>query len=197
MPLPFRLHRLILQMVLAVVIFSTCSQVHAAPRTCPADCPSLEETTNCESPPNTSCAQLHCQPCGTNGYFTPKALPPPAPPPVPLLQAKCIPEEDLCILEPIPGMGSVTSIAAGDLTGGGAFFRYLNGAVFEWIYGIGIAMSVLNGTFGGLLIVLSNGDSGKIDAGKTRMIWSTIGLMLLLLAGVLLQFINPLGFQNI
>ena len=49
---------------------------------------------------------------------------------------------------------------------------------------------------GGLQIVISNGDSGAIDAGKKRFMHSTIGLILLLLAGVILEFINPIGFVN-
>ncbi len=108
----------------------------------------------------------------------------------------CIARNDLCILEPIPGSG-LTSIAAGDIGNLGAFIRYINGGVWQWAFGMGIGIAVLNGTFGGLTIVLSNGDSSKIEAGKTRFLWSAIGLIILFLSGVILQFINPVGFTNL
>ncbi len=79
----------------------------------------------------------------------------------------------------------------------GAFRQYVNSGVWQWAFGMGIAIAVLNGTIGGLEIVLSNGDSGKVEAGKSRFFWSAMGLVLLLLSGVILEFINPLGFMNI
>ena len=39
-----------------------------------------------------------------------------------------------------------------------------------------------------------NGDSSKVDEGKKRFIGSAIGLAVLLLSGVILHFLNPLGF---
>lgn len=108
----------------------------------------------------------------------------------------CIARNDLCILEPIPGSGLI-SIAASDIGNLGAFLRYVNGGVWQWAFGMGIGIAVLNGTFGGLTIVLSNGDSSKIEAGKTRFLWSAIGLIILFLSGVILNFINPVGFTNL
>ncbi len=61
---------------------------------------------------------------------------------------------------------------------------------------MGVAIAVLNGVIGGFQIVMSNGDSGKVDAGKTRFISSAIGLVVLLLSGVILNFINPSGFTT-
>ncbi len=107
---------------------------------------------------------------------------------------RCISERDLCILEPIPG--GIDVIPASAAVGLGAFFYYINNGVWQWVFGIGVAMAVLNGTAGGFMIVLSNGDSGKVDAGKSRFFWSAVGLVVLLLSGVILEFLNPLGFQN-
>lgn len=106
---------------------------------------------------------------------------------------RCIPVTSLCILEPVPG--GTDEIPSGGV-GLSAFYMYVNNGVWQWIFGIGVAVAVLNGTIGGLQIVLSNGDSGKIGEGKTRFISSAIGLLVLLLAGVILAFLNPIGFTS-
>jgi hypothetical protein len=108
---------------------------------------------------------------------------------------RCIPERDLCILEPLPG--GVDVIPASSTAGLGAFLLYVNSGVWQWAFAIGVALAVLNGTVGGFMIVLSNGDSGKIEAGKSRFFWSGMGLILLLLSGVILEFLNPIGFRNL
>lgn len=104
----------------------------------------------------------------------------------------CIPKTSICILEPVPG--GPDQIPSG--LGFGSFFFYINNGVWQWAFRIGVAIAVLNGVAGGLQIVLSNGDSGKVDAGKTRFISSAIGLVVLLLSGVILNFINPSGFTT-
>lgn len=106
---------------------------------------------------------------------------------------RCIPNTSLCILEPVPG--GVDEIPSGSV-GLEAFFYYINNGVWQLVYGIGIAATVFSGVLGGFQIILSNGDSGKIDAGKKRFIASIIGLIILLLAGVILEFLNPVGFTN-
>ena len=114
--------------------------------------------------------------------------------PCPSAPNGCIDFRSICILEPLPG-GGVTSIAPGGspLT---AFYTYRDQGVWQWAFMIGVAIAVLNCVIGGLQIVMSNGDTGKVDAGKTRLLSSTIGLLMLLLAGVILEFINPIGFQS-
>lgn len=111
---------------------------------------------------------------------------------------RCIPETSLCILEPLPNPGGVVT---DEIPAGGpplsAFFRYINTGVWQWAFKIGVAIAVLNGTIGGFQIVLSNGDSGKVDLGKKRFLGSAIGLIILLLSGVILEFLNPLGFDAI
>ncbi len=106
----------------------------------------------------------------------------------------CIPETDLCILEPLPGASAQISSS-----GFQVFLDYINGAngspgLWQWAFRVGVAIAVLNGVFGGFQIVMSNGDSGAVDAGKKRFMGSAIGLAILLLSGVILHFINPYGF---
>ncbi len=111
----------------------------------------------------------------------------------------CIAANDLCILEPlpVPGGTALNAIPADKINNLGAFTTYINGGLWKWVFGIGVAVAVLNGVEAGAMIVLSNGDSGKIEGGKTRFFWSIVGLILLLLSGVLLNAINPFGFVNI
>ncbi len=106
----------------------------------------------------------------------------------------CISETDLCILEPLPG--GPPTIPADQTAGMGAFFLYVNNGLWPWAFGVGVGIAVLNCVVGGLQIVLSNGDTGKVDAGKTRFMWATLGLLMLFLAGTILSFINPQGFVS-
>jgi Type IV secretion system pilin len=115
------------------------------------------------------------------------------------LMAKAGPN-DINILEPLPG--GVTAITPGDTWAMGAFVQYMSGTlqnpngVWKWAFGVGVGIAVLNCTFAGLQIVLSNGDQAKVDEGKNRFKWSTLGLLMLFLAGTLLNFINPAGFTS-
>jgi hypothetical protein len=106
---------------------------------------------------------------------------------------RCIPSTSICILEPLPG--GVDEIPSGGI-GLEAFYYYINNGVWQLVYKIGVASAVFSGVLGGFQIIISNGDSGKIDAGKNRFIASTIALIVLLLAGVILSFLNPVGFVN-
>jgi len=106
----------------------------------------------------------------------------------------CIDEKALCLLEPVPGGPSFIPPSGIGLA---AFYYYVNNGVWQWAFRMGVAIAVLNGTVGGFQIVLSNGDQGKMDAGKTRFISSAIGLAVLLLSATILQFLNPVGFQAI
>jgi hypothetical protein len=104
----------------------------------------------------------------------------------------CIPDTSICILEPLPG--GVCEITSGNI-GLESFGTYVNRGVWQWAFRIGVAIAILNGVIAGFQITMSNGDSGKVDQGKTRFISSALGLLMLLLAGVILNFINPLGFS--
>jgi len=107
----------------------------------------------------------------------------------------CIPARDLCLLEATPG--GVNVIPASGFANLQGFFQYINVGMWKWAFSIGIAIAVLNGTFAGFQIVMSSGDSGIIASAKTRFIWSAVGLIMLLLTGVILQFLNPTGFRNL
>ena len=108
----------------------------------------------------------------------------------------CIPISSLCLLEPLPGMGS-RELVPNPADPLGMFTAYVGGGVWQWAFGMGVAFAILNGVFAGFRIVMSNGDSGEIGAAKTQFLWSAIGLIILLLAGVILQFLNPMGFVNL
>lgn len=97
-------------------------------------------------------------------------------------------DRDLCLLEPTPG--GVCYIPASTTGNMGAFFTYINQGIWGWAFGVAIGIAVLNGTVAGFQIML-----GDRDSGKERFMWSTIGLLVLLLAGVILAFINPAGFS--
>jgi hypothetical protein len=105
----------------------------------------------------------------------------------------CIPRTYQCILEPWPGMPQYfdPSAASGPLS---PFLTYVNSGVWQFAFRVGVAVAILNGVYGGFLMVKSNGESGQIDEGKQRFLWSGIGLVILLLSGAILAFINPVGF---
>lgn len=107
----------------------------------------------------------------------------------------CIPMDWLCILEPWPGMPNAMppQTAATPL---GPLLFYVNNGVWRWAFRMGVAIAVLNGVYAGFTIIRSNGDSGKVDEGKTRFLWSALGLAMLLLSGALLSFLNPFAFQS-
>jgi hypothetical protein len=105
----------------------------------------------------------------------------------------CIPETALCILEPIPGMPNQfpASLASQPL---GPFYAYIN-AAWPFIVRIAIAIGVLNGVYGGFKVITSNGDSGALDAAKEKLLWTALGIVLFVLSGVLLNFLNPDVFK--
>lgn len=106
---------------------------------------------------------------------------------------RCIPETSICILEPLPG--GVDEIPSSPVPLN-AFLVYVNRGLWTWAFGLGVAIAVQTGVIGGFQIVLSNGDSGKVDAGKKKFIGSAIGLIILLLSGVILNFLNPWAFST-
>ncbi len=107
----------------------------------------------------------------------------------------CIPRNSLCILEPLPGgPKEITPAQAKGFLGG--FLYYVNTGVWPLIFQFSVGIAVLNGVIGGFQIVLSNGESGKIDEGKNRLTWSAIGLAMILLSGTILTFLNPVGFSS-
>ncbi len=104
----------------------------------------------------------------------------------------CISMNDICLLEPLPGGAkTITSSETGDL---GALLKYFNGGLWEWALRIGVAIAVLQGAVAGLQMVSQGPD--KVAEAKQRFTWAVIGLLMLLMAGAILQFINPVAFSQ-
>lgn len=105
----------------------------------------------------------------------------------------CISPKSICILEPLPGGPKWLNPTVAPFQN---FKDYLNNGVWQFMFNIGVAIAVLNGTIGGFQIVFSNGDSGAIEKGRHRLIWSMLGLIMLVMAGVIMSFINPVAFRT-
>lgn len=163
-------------MVLAAGSLAQLSSVSTLiPATCAAgpDCKTIDCSGNVDSgadsyPVYAAC----CQEC--NGKF--------------------VSMKDLCILEPLPGGPSSFAPTTKPFA---IFWSYINGGLWQLIIGIGVGSAVFTGVMGGMEIVFGNGDSGAIDKAKTKIIWSIVGLIILLMSGVIMSFLNPVAFQNI
>lgn len=102
----------------------------------------------------------------------------------------CIPKGCICLLGGTPGGQNYICDSQNDPAWG----QYFDD-IFTWGLAIGVGLAVMNVVIGGFQITMSQGDSGKIGEGKTRIIWSIAGLMMLMFAGVILNFINPSAFR--
>ena len=71
----------------------------------------------------------------------------------------------------------------------GALNAYLN-PMLTWIIGVSAGLSVLMIIIGGLQIILSDGDQGKIGEGKTRILCAIFGLLFLVLSASILNLLN-------
>lgn len=65
------------------------------------------------------------------------------------------------------------------------------GAIYRWAAGTVGIVTVLFLVVGGVQIAAAQGDSGKIEKAKERIIQSIAGLVLLFLSGLILYTINP------
>lgn len=101
-------------------------------------------------------------------------------------EGTCYPEGTVCLLEPPPG--APKAIEPGEY----AWQLYVNDGLWQWAIMIGVGLAVLNGTIAGFQIMM-----GQRDLGKERFVWSVVGLILLLFAGVILNFINPNAFTTV
>ncbi len=121
---------------------------------------------------------------------------------------QCLGNSCVMVLEPLPGGQDCICTSASDASeygcadasgsfGNSPLFAYLNvGGAWRWGLGIGAALAVINVTIAGFQIMASNGDQAKIAQGKERILWSIFGLVLLMFAGVILNFINPNAFAQ-
>lgn len=78
----------------------------------------------------------------------------------------------------------------------GTFFTYFNLA-WPWIIGTAAGIAVLQALIGGMQMMLSGGDSGKTEEGKSKLMWAIAGLLLIGLSGVILETINPLFYRQV
>lgn len=96
----------------------------------------------------------------------------------------------LFLLQPLND--SITSLAPEpDI---GIFFTYFNTA-WPWVLGIAAGIGVLQALVGGVQMMLSGSDTGMREGGKTKIMWSLAGLLMVGLAGFILRSLNPLFYN--
>jgi hypothetical protein len=76
------------------------------------------------------------------------------------------------------------------------FFTYFN-MIWPWILGIAAGIGVLQALIGGIQIMLSGGDSGKREEGKSKVMWATAGLVMIGLSGLILETLNSTFFVQV
>lgn len=98
------------------------------------------------------------------------------------------PQRGIPLLEPLDGSprGTVVPSSAGIEI----FFTYFN-AVWPWLLGTAAGIAVLRALIGGIRIMLSGSDSGMREEGKSNITWALVGLLIIGLAGLILETINP------
>lgn len=93
---------------------------------------------------------------------------------------------DLILLQPLDD--STNSLTA--KPGIQIFFDYFN-LSWPWILGVCAGLAVLQAMVGGMQMMLGS----MRDEGKERMTWATAGLLIIALAGMILNAINPLFYK--
>lgn len=107
----------------------------------------------------------------------------------------CISNKDLCLLEPLLDFGP-KFIPASSTMELGALAYYVNDAgIWEILFSLSAAIAVLQGIVAGFQIAY--GGQSSLDQAKSRFTWAVIGLLMLMLSGVMLNFINPIAFTPI
>lgn len=72
----------------------------------------------------------------------------------------------------------------------GIFFTYFNLA-WPWVRGIAAGIAILWALIGAIEIMISGNDTGLREDGKGRIMWALAGLLLIGLAGFILNTLNP------
>lgn len=112
-----------------------------------------------------------------------------------LCHGVCISNKDLCLLEPLLGDNGPKSIPASETMKLGALKYYVNQVgVWKILFSLSAAIAVLQGIVAGFQIAY--GGQSSLDQAKSRFMWAVIGLLMLMLSGVILNFINPIGFSS-
>lgn len=73
------------------------------------------------------------------------------------------------------------------------FFTYFN---LSWplIVGSAAGVGVLQALYGGIQIMLAGSDTGRLEEGKSRLLWALAGLLMIGLSGMILETLNPVFF---
>jgi hypothetical protein len=73
------------------------------------------------------------------------------------------------------------------------FFTYFN---LSWplIVGSAAGVGILQALYGGIQIMLSGSDTGRLEEGKSRLLWALAGLLMIGLSGAILETLNPVFF---
>ena len=97
------------------------------------------------------------------------------------------PKKDLTLLQsPDDVQGKTLSPSPGI----GIFFTYFNLA-WPWVRGIAAGIAILWALIGAIEIMISGNDTGLREDGKGRIMWALAGLLLIGLAGFILNTLNP------
>ena len=94
------------------------------------------------------------------------------------------------LLEDVGG-GNTLTINTSDVAG--TFIDYFN-IITQVLFTSAVGFCILWFLIGGIQMILSGGDQGKVGEGKSRIIWSLVGLLSLALAGAVLRFLNSAFF---
>ena len=109
-----------------------------------------------------------------------------------------IPEDDsIPLLQPLDDSGDPFN--PGSITPGAniqIFYDYFNMS-WPWVLGVAAGIGVLWALVGGIQIMVSGDNTGMRDEGKNRLMWALAGLLLVGLAGLILQTLNPLYYIQV
>lgn len=101
--------------------------------------------------------------------------------------------EKIKLLEPLPGTEDGVD-PSGDNPAVSILEQYV-GAIFRYGSGLVSLIAVIWIIIGGYEIMFSGADIGSVDSGKQKITQSLLGLVILFLAALLLNIINPHFFQ--
>jgi hypothetical protein len=100
----------------------------------------------------------------------------------------------LRILEPLDTSDPDRTSTLGPAGPLSLFFQYFNPAI-TWFFAIGAGFAILNTLVAGVQIIfVADNPSRRADAVQ-RIIWSISGLLILAFAGMIMRFLNSVGYS--
>jgi hypothetical protein len=117
-----------------------------------------------------------------------------------LLITKALAAKPLTLHEPLPDGTTEILVPTGacGITGMGCPLDTLNAflrPLVPWIVGVAAGFSVLMIVIGGIMMIASDGDQGKIQKGRQIITASLIGLILLVFSATILNTLNADFFR--